>query len=528
MKRRDFLGAIGLTAMAFIISGSSAFAAESKSVGDRPDVLFILTDQWNPRCLPFAGDGAVPTPNLARLAAEGIVFDNCYTPCPVCIPARCSLLSGLYPHNHNIFGNLATYYIPSEITRMFQDIRRTGYTTSQIGKHHWTEGGAWSPRFESLDDYFDALGLDDCREIATPFTTPEGPGVYQDHLRKIGRLDAYCHDIARRVVQGQYVVRPSVVAPEDHNDSFVAQTAIEFLNEQPRDRPYCLVVSFPGPHTPLDAPGRYARMIPPESIELPPNVPLEFRYRQVTHDRDSVRRMRANYFGKMALIDDNIGRIIDVLKRRGTWDKTLVIFSADHGEMIGAHGRVSKGSFHEESVRVPLVMRWPGKIPSGRRTPALAQLFDIYPTIVEAIGGELSAGHFAKSQLPVATGETESVRDAVFSEIGTRPPLNFMVRTPRYVWWTSRGKESLFDMQTDPYQMDNLIESPEHREVIQEIRSRHLEYFIETQYNVSAGYVPRLNRMKEVVGDDPQGLAGRLHQHFRKNVGLEAQQESKP
>ena len=138
----------------------------------------------------------MPTPNLDRLAAEGIIFDNCYTPCPVCIPARCSLLSGLYPHNHSIFGNLATYYIPPEITRMFQDIRAAGYTTAQVGKHHWTKGGAWRERFETLDDYYKALGLDDCREIAAPFTTPEGPGVYQDHLRQIGRLDAYCRDVA--------------------------------------------------------------------------------------------------------------------------------------------------------------------------------------------------------------------------------------------------------------------------------------------------------------------------------------------
>ncbi len=500
---------------------SFAWMIAASTAAERPDVLVLFTDQWNPRCLPFTGDKAVPTPNLDRLASEGMIFDACYSPCPVCIPARASLLSGLYPHNHNIFGNLAVYFIPPEITRMFQDIRAAGYTTAQVGKNHWTEGGGWRERFATLDEYHDALGLDYCQEIATPFTTPEGPGVYQDHLRKIGRLDAYCRDIARRVIQGQYEVRPSCVEPQDHNDTFVANTAISFLKKQPVDKPYCLVTSFPGPHTPLDAPGEYATLVAPDDIELPPNCVDQYKHHGKLHDRESVRRMRANYYGKMALIDDQIGRIVDMLRERGTWDNTLVIFSSDHGEMIGAHGRMSKGSFFEESVRVPLVMRWPGHIQPGGRTSALTQLFDIYPTIVQAIGGKLSPGHFAVSQLPVATGEVDAVRDAAFSEIGTTSRLRFMVRTPRWSWWVHGSKEALYDMKTDPYQMRNLINSKEHREIVEQIHARHLEYFRTTQYNLSAGYIPRLNRMKDVVGHAPEGLESRLYQMFRKNVGLD-------
>ena len=301
----------------------------------------------------------------------------------------------------------------------------------------------------------------------------------------------------------------------------MAKTAIDFLDSQPVDQPYCLVVSFPGPHSPLDAPGEYSRLVPPESIELPPNVPAKYGYLGTKHDPDSVRRLRANYYGKMALIDDNVGKIIEILKKRGTWDDTLVVFSSDHGEMIGAHGRMGKGSFHEESARIPLLIRWPGRIEPGGRTPALAQLFDIYPTIVDAIGGELSPGHFAKSMLPVATGAVKSVRDAVFSEIGSRPPLNYMVRISHYVWWVRRRKEALYDLETDPYQMQNLIDSPQHRNVLDEIRARHLRYFMETQTNLSANYVPRLTRMKNLVGHDPKGLTDRLYQLFRKNVGLE-------
>lgn len=528
MRRRDFLAAAGAAAVACGVGAREAAsdpgetASQTSGGGsDRPDVLFLLTDQWNPRCLGFAGDEAVPTPNLDRLAAEGIAMEGCYTPCPVCMPARASLLSGQYPHNHHLWGNNSNYVLPPEIAPMFRDICAAGCTTAQIGKLHWTGGAAWRRRFESLDEYYQALGLDYCLEIATPFSTPSGKGPYQDHLRQIGRLDAYCRDIAERIQKGEYVPWPSAVEPKDHNDQFVADRAIDFLQAQPKEKPYCLVVSFPGPHPPMDAPGKYATMVPPESIQLPPNVPEKMTRDGATLDRDGLRRVRANYYGKMALIDDNVGRIIDVVKRRGTWDHTLVVFSADHGEMMGAHGAMSKGRFFEESGRVPLVMRWPGHIHGGRKSPALCQLFDVYPTIVEAVGGKLSGGHFARSLLPIALGKADSVRDAAQSEISNRSFLNYMVRMPDYVWWVHRGEESLYDMADDPYQMNNLIASAAHREVLQEIRLRHLEYFKSTQVNLSADYRPMMERMRERGGDGRGGLGEQLYEEFRERQGLD-------
>ncbi len=418
LRRREFL-----TAAAPLLLGAEP--------ARRPDVLFLMTDQWNPRCFGFAGDAAAPTPNLNRLAAEGVVFENCYTPCPVCMPARTSLMTGLYPHNTGLWGNTTHYYLRPEIAPMFRDIRAAGYTTAQVGKLHWTAGSDWQRTFSSLDKYYAALGLDYCQEIATPFSTPSGSGPYQEYLRRIGRLDAYCRDIAEREEKTQYLVQPSAAAPEDHNDSFVARTALDFIGKQPKDKPFCLVVSFPGPHPPMDAPGKYASAVAPGSIQLPPNVVDQMSYEDTAYDREGLRRVRANYYGKMGLVDENIGRIVAALKKRGTWDDTLVIFSTDHGEMMGAHGYFSKGRFYEESGRVPLLMRWPGRIGPGQRSPTLAQLFDVYPTIVDAIGGKLSGGHFAKSLVPAAAGRNESGRRGGFSQIGRGGVLNFMVRTER-------------------------------------------------------------------------------------------------
>jgi arylsulfatase A-like enzyme len=167
------------------------------------------------------------------------------------------------------------------------------------------------------------------------------------------------------------------------------------------------------------------------------------------------------------------------------------------------------------------MMRWPGQIPAGRKTAALAQMFDIYPTIVEAAGGKLSPGHFAQSMLPVATGRKASVRDAVFSEISNRGELNYMARTQRYAWWVHQGKEALYDMESDPYQMNNLVASAAHRQALQDVRLRHLEYFKATQVNLSADYRPMIERTTEESGGKTEGLADRIYKQYRKKQGLD-------
>jgi choline-sulfatase len=184
------------------------------------------------------------------------------------------------------------------------------------------------------------------------------------------------------------------------------------------------------------------------------------------------------------------------MKARGTWDDALVILTADHGEMMGAHGAQSKGRFYEESARVPLFIRWPGHVKPGR-TAALAQMMDVYPTIVEAIGGELTPGRFAKSLLPVATGKTASVRDVAISEIGTVPPLRMMARDARFKWWAEEDREYLFDLQNDPLEQNNLAGNSEHRDTLSRMRDRMLTHLRSTQLNLSEGYVPKVQRLRD-------------------------------
>jgi arylsulfatase A-like enzyme len=479
----------------------------SSDAASKPDVLVILTDQWNPRYLSW-DNPQVRTPNIDRIAHEGMIFDACYTTSPVCMPARISLITGLYPHNagHSVWGNVGNYHVPPDAAPMFRDIQRAGYTTAQIGKLHWTGGASWRQQFKCIEDYYRALGLDFVMDVSGPVDSPKDRNPYSHYLEKLGLLDTVAADLHERYVKWEFEPRASVVKPEDYHDTFVTRAATDFIRQQSKDKPMSLVVSLHSPHPPLDAPGEFATMFDPEKLVLPANVPQSFQREKRTIDKAEVRRMLANYLGKIALLDENVGRLVGAMKQRGTWDDALVFLTSDHGEMMGSHGYLTKGRFYEESGRVPLVIRWPGHVKAGR-TKALAQMFDIYPTIVEAIGGDISPGRFAKSLLPVATAKVASIRDVVISEIGKSAPLHMMARDSRYKWWADEEREYLYDLANDPLEMHNLAGESEHRETLSRMRERMLTQLRSTQLNLSEGYASKVQRLRAAEGKAPDAAS---------------------
>jgi len=481
-----------LFALLALLAAAPATFAERK-----PDVLVILADQWSPRYVSW-DDPQVRTPHLDRIAREGMIFDACYTTSPVCMPARISLITGLYPHNqgHALWGNATGYFAPPESAPMFRDIRNAGYTTAQVGKLHWTAGPDWRKTFPKPEDYYTALGLDHVVDVPGPPDAERGGGPYSQYLRKLGLLEAVASDIRQRYVKWEFEPRASVVKTEDYHDTFVTAEAVDFIREQPKDKPFCLVVSLHSPHPPLDAPGDFATMFDPEKLKLPANVPESFTRENRKLDHAATKRLLANYLGKMALVDHCTGRLIEAMKSRGTWDDALVIFTADHGEMMGAHGLLTKGRFHEESVRVPFVVRWPGHVQAGR-SKAPVQMMDAYPTIVEAIGGELSPWRFAKSVLPVAMGKKESVRKLAISEIGNVAPLRIMARDARFKYWADEQREYLYDLESDPLEMRDLAGVSEHGETLNRMRASLLTHLRSTQTNFSEGYKPKVQRLRE-------------------------------
>jgi arylsulfatase A-like enzyme len=266
--------------------------------------------------------------------------------------------------------------------------------------------------------------------------------------------------------------------------------------QQPKDKPLCLVVSLHSPHPPLDAPGDYATMFDPEKLTLPASVPPKYLREGRALDHEETKRMLANYLGKLALVDDCLARLVEAMKARGTWDSAFVAITADHGEMMGAHGYLTKGRFYEESVRVPLVLRWPGHVKTGR-SKAPVQMMDVYPTIVEAVGGELTPGRFAKSLLPIATGQSERIRPIAISEIGDKAPLRMMARDDRFKYWADEDREYLFDLETDPLEQHDLAEVIRASRNAELMREKLLTHLRSTQTNLSAGYKSKVQRLRE-------------------------------
>jgi arylsulfatase A-like enzyme len=474
------------------------------SAAEKPDVLVILADQWSPR---FTGwdNQEVRTPHMDRIAAEGMIFDACYVTSPVCMPARVSLLTGLYPHNggHGLWGNAAGYFPKPENAPMFLDIQRAGHTTAQIGKTHWTAGPAWHELFKNSGAFFKALCLDNVQDIPGPTYSVKGRDPYSQHLQKIGLLKAVGDDLHGRYVSGEFEPRASVVKVEDYHDVFTTGLAVDFIRAQAKEKPLCLVVSLHSPHPPLDAPDDYATMFDPEKLTLPTNVPEKYLREGRALNHEKTKRMLANYLGKLALVDDCVAKLVEAMKARGTWDSALVAITADHGEMMGAHGYLTKGRFYDESVRVPLVLRWPGQIKTGR-SKAPVQMMDIYPTIVEAVDGELTPGRFAKSLLPIARGEKVRIRPIAVSEIGDKAPLRMMARDDRFKYWADEEREYLFDLENDPLEQNELSAAPEHRETLHAMRGKLLTHLRSTQVNASAGYKPKVQRLREAEAKKKQ------------------------
>ena len=477
--------------LVLFVLGSSLFAAS------QPDVLVILTDQWSPRYTSWDNQ-EVRTPHLDRIAKEGMIFDACYTTSPICMPARVSLLTGLYPHNagHEIWGNATGYYPKPEDAPMYRDIQRAGLTTAHIGKTHWAAGPVWKEQFKNSGAFHRALGLDHVEDISGPPDSINGRDAYTQHLREIGQLQAVADDLHGRYVKGEFEPRASVAKTEDYHDWFTTGLAVDFIGAQSKDKPMCLVVSLHSPHPPLDAPGDYATMFDPEKLTLPANVPEKYLRDGHALEQSETRRMLANYLGKIALVDDCVGRLVEAMKARGTWANTLVIFTSDHGEMMGAHGYLTKGRFYEESVRVPLVVRWPSHVKTGR-SKAPVQMMDLYPTIVEAVGGELTPGRFAKSLLPIATGRKDRVRPIAVSEIGDEAPLRMMACDGHFKYGADEEREYLFDLENDPLEQHDLAAESEHRDTLNAMREKLLTHLRSTQVNHSAGYKSKVQRLRE-------------------------------
>lgn len=391
------------------------------------------------------------TPNLRRLADQGVSFVNAYCAAPLCQPARVAIATGLYPSQNGISGNMS----PPLASRFRDDtymnrLRQAGYRTALIGKHHFIDDYGLGVDVVERDDEVGRYGFDFVWQVVDAGENLHNDDRYTRYLRDKGLLDDYRSAQAERAgVCGEYPY-----GEDDSEDGHIGRTACEHLTEQAPGQPFYLNVSFVGPHPPYWHPGDLAH--DPAAMTAPVGAA----------DTPATRELRAHYMDKCALIDRQIGQILTTLEQRGLREHTVIVFTTDHGDMLGDFGIWDKRFFYEASVGVPLIMAGPG-VPRGARdltgriSKALVSHLDLYPTLLALAGADSSNGvtrRAGRDLLPML-GPEPALRTAVFAELGTAA----MVRTGNWklVFDPEQGGvQFLFNLVSDPGQECNLAGQP--------------------------------------------------------------------
>ncbi|MCZ6681143.1 MAG: sulfatase-like hydrolase/transferase [Candidatus Poribacteria bacterium] len=456
---------------------------------EKPNIFLLMTDQQRWDALGCSG-GWVRTPNLDRIASEGVRFTNCVTNSPVCIPARLSMATGWYPHNTGVWNNMSHQMAPTTPTWM-QAIRDAGYRTSLFGKTHLHPHQG---DLREREDLMHAYGLDDVNEIGGPRASARLLSHMTAEWEAKGVWEAYQADYQERFSNKPHVVRPSVLGLENYADVYVGQQAKAYLRDYDRPQPWFCWVSFGGPHEPWDTPEPYASMY--DTAAMPPAIPRPADGRErprgeldalmatmnPAFEPGEVGRMRANYAGNVTLIDDQIGEILKAIEVRGELDNTVIVHVSDHGEMNGDYGLIYKSNCLNGAVRVPLLVRTPatrnGEV-AGKVCTSPVEWFDVGPTLVELAGGELKGQQFAKSLCPVLAHPSDTHREAAISEIDGE----IMLLTPEWkiALNASGAPYMLFDVQNDPDETNNLAGLPELSDVENELSRHILERLIQSQ-----------------------------------------------
>jgi len=449
----------------------------------RPNILFIMDDQHRFDYLGCAGADFLHTPNLDRLAERGVRFTRCITNSPVCAPARIGLATGLQPSRVGSLDNAS--FLPLSVPTYYQRLRDHGYRVGCVGKLDLAKPDRYNGRFGDRPCVY-AWGFthpEECEGKMHAGSSPTPIGPYTYYLQERGLLQKFHEDYRMRDAKGWTVdaAHDSVLPTEDFEDAYIGRRAVRWIENVPDDFPWYYFVSFVGPHDPFDPPTEYADRYRNADVPEPIHDNLEgkpswLRDRLVEADPEKIAVTRRQYCGAIALIDDQIGSILDALERRGMIDNTFIIFTSDHGEMLGDHGFYGKSKPYEQAVRVPLIVAGPG-IEGGRVSDALIELIDLNPTVCELAGLPPRENIDARSFVPILRGEVTTHRTETVSCI-----RNFrLIRTERYKLVQNYNDiTELYDLEEDPHELNNI--AGERPDLVQKLSARLRERFLEDKW----------------------------------------------
>ncbi|MBE3096847.1 MAG: sulfatase [Planctomycetes bacterium] len=439
----------------------------------KPNVVFVFADQWRAQAAGYAGDTNVRTPAIDRLAAQAVRFTTAVSTCPVCSPYRASLLTGRYPLTHGVFLN--DVCLSNEAVSMAQAFKQGGYRTAYIGKWHLDGHGRSS------------------------FIPPERRQGFE-----FWRTLECTHDYNNSC----YYADENVKLKWDGYDA-IAQTreAQGYIRSQAGKGPFLLVLSWGPPHNPYQtAPAQYAQKYKPDALVLRPNVPAAAAA--------AARKDLAGYYAHCEALDDCLGALCSTLRECGIEDDTILVFTSDHGDMLGSHGEARKQRPYDESIRVPLLVRWP-RLGKDRSIAAPIGTPDLMPTLLGLCGLEVPktvegadfSGHIRGGPAP---GDAAAII-ACYAPFGewtrARGGREYRgIRTARHTCVRSlSGPWLLFDNEADPYQQKNLCGEPQHAALQKEMDALLQKKLRETrdEFQPADYYIAKWKHMTDKSGTAP-------------------------
>ncbi len=422
MDRRRFLLGAWLTGAGRLRSWAEV---------DRPNVLIVLADGWRAQSLPAEGKASLRVPHFQRLSAESVVFTRAYTPYPSCGPARAALLTGFYPHRYGLLRD--GIRLSNTVTTIARYASRAGYVTGFIGR--WALDGPDEPGFVPPERRHGFAEW----------------AAYNQGTRWYGSV--YFRDM------------PEPLRAEGFEPDHQTALAIEFCTRH-RDRLFMLVLAYGPPHPP--------RVAPPEWLELYAKVPLEVAANVPASQLEQARQALRAYYAACSAVDACLGKLLEALEQLELSQRTVVVFTADHGDLLGAHGQDGASSFYEESIRVPLLVRHPKQRRSPRQVHSLVSLVSLAPTVLSWLGIPEATGDAGPLPLHQSTPPTEAEESVYcYGRLGAPDEWRAIVRGwDKLVVDRELNPTHLFNLALDPYELDNLVQERSERRKRDELLAR--------------------------------------------------------
>ena len=465
-------------------------SSTATATGRPPNFVVIMPDEHRASVMSVAGDPVVKTPNLDKLASEGVRFTHAYCQGPLCQPARASFLTERYVRDHGIYLNENA--VPHNLPTYVQALQQAGYYTSCVGKMHLykhREGVDMRKMIPDMNEY----GFDEPIEVPGPLACQSVKNIYGDYLAQRGLFDTYLNFYKANLSSHPANIWNARVTPlpvDAYEDVWVGRTTVEWIDAYDRDQPFLQFVGFPGPHYPWDPPQEYLDRYlnvdipihPTDLPEIPESGPLKLLLDSWLGEPggpsvDIVREVRRHYYAKMALIDEQVGNIIAALERKGILDNTWVIYTSDHGEMFGDHGLFTKLVFYEPAVTVPLIIRPPGGM-SGKVVSDLIQHMDVPATMRAIAGAPAIPFSEGKSLLGyLQEGGSGPGHNVVYSEDSGLGMV--ATATQKLVFYEDSFEPAqLFDLVQDPDENHNLVADPHYAQVRDEMMTEYVQPFL--------------------------------------------------